>query len=287
MQPIAQTAEHLQQALTTDPHPIKSPETRNSNANDPIPVTALPDEFPDDCPECGGRTKFREVVTVYYPQDEWSARGKMYDAFYCRHIWHRLKESAERTSAMFSISGLAPQELALTLDNILERGAGSSEMITVAKSVLAGKRYFATFWGGSGNGKTQTLIVLVNEFLRQGHTAIYARLSNLLNHLRDGFGDDSYRTSERYRQIINAHFLAIDEPDKINYTNWAREIFFTLIDDRYKAAKLRQHTTTIAMNDDPETLPAYVISRLRYDLHADTGFAIVHNTDPDGRESGL
>ena len=42
-----------------------------------------------------------------------------------------------------------------------------------------------------------------------------------------------------------------------------------------------------SLNSNPETLPAYILSRLQWGLHDPTGFRIIHNTDADARSAGL
>lgn len=255
----------------------------NSNAGVTNNASDDPPRPDPDCPQCRGLGSVRQEVPLGHANF-----GKLAPCPVCMSGPLAGWKSRQTISAMMNTSGLSADEYNGSLDDILERGEGSREMIATAKEIVAGRRYFLTLWGGSGNGKTRALVIMVGHFLRRGESAIYSRLSNLLNHLRDGYNpDDNFRTSDRYRQIVECRFLAIDEPEKVKLTDWAREVWFNVVDDRYLAAKRRERATAIAMNDDPETLPAYVLSRLRYDLHSDTGFAIVHNTDPDGRESGL
>lgn len=201
------------------------------------------------------------------------------------------RRALEVQARLDEISGLLPDEMALTLDSVVQRGEGSRAILAEARRMLAAPYGMLTLHGGPGNGKTLVLQALVNEFRQQGKAAIYVRLADLLDHLRDGFDPDvKIDTSRRYQELSQVTLLALDEFDKPRLTDYAREVIFTLVDDRYRYGKqsgrVRRHTV-IAMNCQPDTLPAYLISRLRYDLHGPDGFRIIENVDTDARESGL
>lgn len=193
---------------------------------------------------------------------------------------------------MTATSGLLPGEMGLTLDDILERGEGSRQMITEARRMVERPYGCLTIWGGPGNGKTLTLQVLVNTYMARGQPAIYARLADLLEYLRAGYNaDEPLKTSARYQKVVSCKLLAIDEFDKARLTSWAEENIFTLMDDRYRYGKERggmQRHTVIALNQNPAfALHSYLLSRLRYDLMGPDGFRIIHNADDDARDEGL
>lgn len=105
-----------------------------------------------------------------------------------------------------------------------------------------------------------------------------------------GYADGRFEKDNRYEEFIACKFLAIDEFDKPRMTEFAQEGVFELIDDRCRwgmQTGARQRFTTIAMNVPPDTLPAYLFSRMRWGVEAEGGFRIVHNTDDDCRRVGL
>lgn len=244
---------------------------------------------PAQCPECGSRFA-PEFVTVRYSLEHYRATGQAYRGYLCLNVWHAVHLTAHRQARINAACGLLPGEMALTLESLVERGEGSRRLLAEAHRMLARPFGMLTLWGGAGNGKTLTLMALVNAFRERGQLAIYVRLPDLLEYLRQGYEGERFEAQQRYRQIAEAYLLALDEVDKTRWTEWAREVVFTLMDDRYRLARERgpqQRHTLLALNQNPETLPAYLISRLRYDLHGPDGFRIVHNMDPDARESGL
>lgn len=200
-------------------------------------------------------------------------------------------EAEARHREQVARCGLLESELERSLDDILYRGEGSARMIEAAK-VLAGSTPFGmlTVWGGPGNGKTLALQALTNEFTRRGRKARYRTLAQLLNELRAGYSDGRYDKDRLYEEYATCHFLAIDEFDKPRMTEFAQEVVFDLIDDRYRwgmQTGASQRLTAIAMNVSPDVLPPYLFSRMRWGIEAERGFRIVHNTDDDCRRAGV
>jgi DNA replication protein DnaC len=193
--------------------------------------------------------------------------------------------------AVLPAGGLLPRERGITLENLTLRGEGSRQLMEETRRMLERPFGMLTVWGGPGNGKTLALQVLVNAWLTREQSAVYLRLADLLEFLRAGYDpDSSLKLSARYQSLATVGLLAIDEFDKARITDWGREWLFTLMDDRYRFGRERgadRRHTVLAMNDDPETLPVYLLSRLRFDLDGPDGFRIVHNVDWDARPIGI
>ena len=210
--------------------------------------------------------------------------------FPCPHCTPTKRSAGQQHLA--ARSGLVQGALGLTLDNIYERGDGSTLMLSEVRRMIEKPYGMLTLYGGPGNGKTLALQVAVNGFIMQGMTARYYRMADLLDELRSGFDDHAkLDESDLYADINRCQLLAIDEFDKPRLTPYAQEVIFRLLDDRYLCGRPgmtdeRRHTV-LAMNIHPETLPAYLVSRLRWGINDPDGFRIVYNTDSDARESGL
>lgn len=215
--------------------------------------------------------------------------GKLY-ACECRQkeiVAVEMEKAAGARAFMLNASGLAGDEFRLGLEDVLERGKGSRQMIEEGRLVLEGVRFLVTVWGDPGNGKTHWLKCLTGEYLKRGN-AIYARMTDLLDYVRGGIKNDEY--AERLDRIRQVPFLAIDEPDeqKVSRSAWADEKIFDIIDARYSKAKRRECVTVLAMNQNPATLEQYIYDRLRYGEKYEGGVArIVHNTDGSARPAGL
>jgi len=200
-------------------------------------------------------------------------------------------EAEARQKERLAASGLLQSELSRTLDDILHRGEGSARMIEAVKAMIGESPFgMLTVWGGPGNGKTLALQALTNEFIHRGHKSMYRTLAQVLNELRAGYADGRFEKDARYQEFVSCRFLAIGEFDKPRMTDFAQEVVFDLIDDRYRWGMQTgglQRFTAIAMNNPPDTQPAYVLSRLRWGIRAEGGFRTVHNTDDDCRRAGL
>lgn len=165
-------------------------------------------------------------------------------------------------------SGLLPDELALSLDDVAVNGPDTAHMVRMARAFAREPWGIWTLWGSYGNAKTLVLQALVNEFRRRGEPAVYMRFGDLLEWIRAGYrpdaGDDA---RERYRRLAEVRLLAIDEVDKPRLTEYATEFQTTLLDDRWRygveaATDVRRHTL-LALNHDPAELPGHIYDRLR------------------------
>jgi DNA replication protein DnaC len=175
------------------------------------------------------------------------------------------------------ITGMTDQELAVRLDDLIERAEDTAAMKAAAGRMIEAPWGILTLWGGAGNGKTLALQAVVNELrARRGMDVAYLRFTDLIDWLRDGFSDDSERA--RYEFIRSVPVLALDEVDKARMTEYADEFRFKFLDDRYRLALSGEAVTILAMNCNPRELPYYVFSRLN-----DGRFEIVHNADSDFR----
>ena len=134
-----------------------------------------------------------------------------------------------------------------------------------------------TFWGGYGVGKTTLLKALTNGFRIAGVPAVYRRMTDILNEVKDTYSNDSKQAAQHLiKSYQNYRAVFIDEVDRIYKTNWSLDTTFTLLDDRYS----RQETalTVLATNANPDELEEdfpYLASRLREGVVIEIGGADV------------
>lgn len=182
-----------------------------------------------------------------------------------------------RRSKLREITGMTDHELAVRLDDLIERAEDTAAMKAAARRMIEDPWGILTLWGGAGNGKTLALQAIVNELREQRDMDVaYLRFTDLIDWLRDGFSDDSERA--RYDFIREVPVLALDEVDKARMTEYADEFRFKFLDDRYRLALSGEAVTVLAMNCNPRDLPYYIFSRLN-----DGRFEVVHNADSDFR----
>lgn len=194
-----------------------------------------------------------------------------------------------RTSARLqAASGLNPDERLYTLADIEDSGPGTRHMLAAARVFVANPIGLLTVYGSYGNGKTITLMAIVNECLKRGLPAVYVRFTDLLDYIRDGFnevkttGEYSGRAYVRAQRFLSIRVLAIDELDDARDTEWKIEFEKGLFDRRYRDGNSHLTGTVLATNQRPEKfLDAKIVSRIR-----DGRNVVVENNDPDMR-SGL
>lgn len=105
-----------------------------------------------------------------------------------------------------------------------------------------------TLWGPFGTGKTHLCAAIVNACIENRKAAVYYTLPDLLNVLRGTFKDNTF--SDVFSRLATVPVLVIDEVDKVNWTAWADEAVYELVDARYRA--LNERGTVFAMNVEPK-----------------------------------
>lgn len=130
---------------------------------------------------------------------------------------------------------------------------------------------FVFLYGSAGVGKSRLLKTAVAEQLRLGRWALYIQLADLLENLKQGFdhkdgkanaGGGRERGYERIETYLEHPFLAVDEVDKVQDTDWSAGILFRLVDARYEAAVHGGGATLLAGNLGPDMLGGALESRL-------------------------
>lgn len=227
------------------------------------------------CPNCGGA----EMVFVYEIETgPWQApSGK------CKWLslagregwytgkWHKAPcpqcRAGQAQAWLAKNCGLSGHDLSVSLESFYcdrEFSDKKPGRDLVAAVLENGKNAsgFITFSGGYGRGKSHLLKALVNGMRALGVYARYITLANLLAEIRDRFGEKFGESPEDvisyYRSI---RVLCIDEIDKVNLTEWARDVIFRLMDSRYNESSVL--LTACAMNADVGDMPGYLVSRMK------------------------
>jgi DNA replication protein DnaC len=110
----------------------------------------------------------------------------------------------------------------------------------------------ALLFGSNGSGKTHLLCCLINGCLVHNVQAHYATAESLLERLRATYNDQSRSEStEQVRSFLeNVAALAIDEFEKVQWTAWAGEQLYAIIERRHSTGR----STWFASNDTPDEL---------------------------------
>jgi len=138
-------------------------------------------------------------------------------------------------------------------------------------------------WGTYGQAKTLIGKILIATAFREGKRAAYANVSNVLDDIRLAFDEREHKTTallKRMEYWISRDVLFIDELDKVNETDWARERLHQLLDQRYMRAIREEALTVIASNQSDGDLDGYLKSR----LHDSRLGPVVYLNGTDGRQ---
>jgi hypothetical protein len=112
-------------------------------------------------------------------------------------------------------------------------------------------RTWALFSGDFGRGKTHLLCGLVNACRLARVYALYTKSERILSELRETFQpgalEDTGSIRRKY-ELVPA--LAVDELDRVKWTEWAGEQLFAILDQRH----LHGRATWFASNQGPAAL---------------------------------
>ena len=177
------------------------------------------------------------------------------------------------------ISGLDGIELEIRLDDFKSL-EGKEKAREIAGAILAQSPFpkgMYTFYGDYGVGKTTLLKALVNGFRVAGVAAVYRRMSDILNEVKDTYSNDAKKAATKIiRDYQNFQVVAVDEVDRIYKTEWALDTTFTVMDDRY--SRQQKSITILATNASPDELEGdfpYLASRIREGIIIEIGGADV------------
>lgn len=222
------------------------------------------------CPECKTPASvglFRRDVPVGHPDFGLLLK--------CNHPFHQ----EARKDRLMQLSQLGEEETKRKLSDILVNN-GNRQMVNAAKKAVVQGYGWLYVWGGPGNAKSVVLQAVINEMndSRRG-PAIYTTFGELLDYVKQGYGDDKEDFISRLERLKDAPVLAIDEMDKVKETDWLHEFRFKFLDARYRSAINKESLTLFAGNPNPQT----IFDAALYDRFRDGRFKIVQNTAPSAR----
>lgn len=174
----------------------------------------------------------------------------------CRHE----DNERRRREYLLRIDGLSAEERRRDFRHfqITEGNAKAFYAVTDGVAVRHG---IITLTGPWGLGKTELLICAINAARSANIPAVYTTTAGLLDYLRQAYKPGvELDIDQRWELLVNAEVLAIDELEKFNATEWAKERFCRLIDERWR--RIGKTLTLFATNEPIERLPGDVQSRI-------------------------
>lgn len=170
---------------------------------------------------------------------------------------------------------LTAEEQRLTVDDLTDRPEDTQgyllAMRFLAKAMLGDPYGFLSVAGVKGAGKSLISAALVASFARSGREAVYYTASEITSKLMDwdarsdDIPGDPMQFCERLKR---ASVLAIDEIDKVRWTQWVVRTLGDVLDWRHR--HVERQVTILTMNLPPEQWPCeagvyieHIASRLR------------------------
>lgn len=109
------------------------------------------------------------------------------------------------------------------------------------------------FWGNTGNGKTFTAACIANELISSGVPALITSFPKILENAQGMYGEDrlSY-----FRSFDVYDLLVIDDLGAERKSDFAMEIVYSVIDQRYITKKPMIITTNLTLDEikEPESM---------------------------------
>lgn len=151
----------------------------------------------------------------------------------------------------------------------LQPGVSQRQIRTFAELDFVPRAENIVFIGETGVGKTGLATGLLLKALQNGYRGLFVQAQNLFDEMYASLADRSSR--RLLRRLARVDVLVIDEMGYLNLRPEQANIFFTLMEERY-----RHHSTIITTNLDYEEwhnflgskdLVKALLSRLRHQCH--------------------
>jgi len=189
-----------------------------------------------------------------------------YKRLQCEQFSRLAAQSAASYKPDLSRIGLHESELNLAWNKVTPGISDGKKAVDAVQPKYEQGFGMVFLWGTYGQAKTLTGKILIATANREGKTAAYANVSGVLDDIRLAFDERESKTTELLRRMdywTSRDVLFLDEIDKCNETDWAKERIFQLLDQRYTRAIREEALTVIASNSKVGALDGYLASRLQ------------------------
>lgn len=160
------------------------------------------------------------------------------------------------------MTGLKGSEFDLDWPDIHDRMNVKEAVFAIQKTLEKGYGW-VYIHGSNGLAKTLLLQIAVAVSIRAKKEAAYTRMVDIIDNLREAYGEYSSGESERrIEHWSKAPVLCIDEFEKMRKTEYATERQFSLMDTRYQEALRGNSITIMASEVGPEKYEGYLCDRI-------------------------
>lgn len=188
-----------------------------------------------------------------------------YNRLKCLQMEQVNRRQQEAFKPDYSRMGILEDELDMDWSLVKPGVSDGTKALEAVKPVYEKGFGMVFLWGSYGQAKTLIGKILTATALRDRRSAAYANVSSVLDDIRLAFDSQENKTTELLRRIdwwISRDVLFLDELDKANGTEWAKERLFQLLDRRYQRAIREEALTVLASNSSDAALDGYIKSRL-------------------------
>lgn len=199
------------------------------------------------CAQCGGlpcqkRLSEQDVEVVLAVDENLRYVGKMLrPCKYAKEVARR-----RRMQANFKRSKIPQKYIGKTFEDY-EVTAKNSAAVEWAKWVIENPMQSLYYFGVTGCGKTLLASIIAQELLNKGISVIFGDVPSLLEDVKstftqnatldDGFGYKKSAYDAIIDELCNVDMLILDDLGAENSTEWATERIYSIVNNRYNAAK--------------------------------------------------
>jgi DNA replication protein DnaC len=213
----------------------------------------------------------RKVAELFDEAVKRAEKEKLsYQELWCRLLRAQWQANQESALAYRIKQARLPEQWTLeTFPFKRQKGVDQRQIRTFAELEFIPKAENIVFMGGTGVGKTGLATGLLLKALQNGHRGIFMQAQDLFDEMYASLADRS--TRKLLNRLANVDVLVIDEMGYLNLKPEQTNIFFKLMEERY-----RRKPTIITTNLDysewsgflgNKALVEALLSRLRHQCH--------------------
>lgn len=174
------------------------------------------------------------------------------------------QDEKERIRRLFSISNMGDRYLNASFDSFIIR-PGSEVAYKIAKKYSADLHALdgmgILIWGEYGNGKTYLLASIINE--HKDKTIVFQSVPELLARIKSTFNKSNPENEYHIMYaLLNCDILVLDDIGSEQVTTWTEDIFYQIIDGRYRRKLPVLYSSNLKPSMLQERLGARIYDRI-------------------------